>query len=76
MALVAAPTPKTGTLRHGLPASFKKEGVVYAITFDMDIEQLRIHYGARDHIHVVVGPWPPGFGPCERGRQEVSLRPI
>jgi len=32
-------------MRNGLPASFKKEGVVYAIAFDMDIEQLRIHYG-------------------------------
>lgn len=37
--------PRTGTLRPGLPPSFKKEGVVYAITFDMDIEQLRIHDG-------------------------------
>jgi virulence-associated protein VapD len=45
MSLVATPTPKTGALRHGLPAPFKKEGVVYAIAFDMDIEQLRIHYG-------------------------------
>ena len=45
MSLVAAPTPKAGSLRHGLPAPFKKEGVVYAIAFDMDIEQLRIHYG-------------------------------
>jgi virulence-associated protein VapD len=37
----ARPTP----IRHGLPASFKREGVVYAIAFDMDIEQLRVHYG-------------------------------
>lgn len=35
------PTP----IRPGLPASFKREGVVYAIAFDMDIEQLRTHYG-------------------------------
>jgi len=28
-----------------MPASFKKEGVVYAIAFDMDIDQLRTHYG-------------------------------
>jgi virulence-associated protein VapD len=28
-----------------LPPAFKKEGVVYAIAFDMDIEQLRVHYG-------------------------------
>src|SRR5205823_14141806 len=27
------------------PASFKNAGVVYAIAFDMDIEQLRRHYG-------------------------------
>jgi virulence-associated protein VapD len=45
MSLVATPTPKAGSLRHGLPAPFKKDGVVYAIAFDMDIEQLRIHYG-------------------------------
>jgi virulence-associated protein VapD len=29
-----------------LPATFQKEGTVYAIAFDMDIEKLRIHYGA------------------------------
>src|SRR5215207_4400402 len=45
MSVVATPIPKAGSLRHGLPAPFKKEGVVYAIAFDMDIEQLRIHYG-------------------------------
>jgi virulence-associated protein VapD len=28
-----------------MPPTFKKEGVVYAIAFDMDIDQLRIHYG-------------------------------
>ena len=45
---MAVATPKdarAGSIRHGLPASFKKEGVVYAIAFDMDVEQLRIHYG-------------------------------
>jgi virulence-associated protein VapD len=37
---------KSGAIaRPGLPPSFKKEGVVYAIAFDMDIDQLRIHYG-------------------------------
>jgi virulence-associated protein VapD len=36
---------RTSTLRHGLPAQIKREGTVYAIAFDMDIEQLRIHYG-------------------------------
>jgi hypothetical protein len=40
MSLVATPTPKTSSLRPGFPAPFKKEGVVYAIAFDMDIEQL------------------------------------
>jgi virulence-associated protein VapD len=33
------------SIRHGLPASFKREATVYAIAFDMDIEQLRVHYG-------------------------------
>ena len=32
-------------IRPGLPAPFKRETTVYAIAFDMDIEQLRIHYG-------------------------------
>jgi virulence-associated protein VapD len=45
VAVVAAKDPRTGSIRHGLPASFKREGVVYAIAFDMDIEQLRVHYG-------------------------------
>src|SRR5207253_8915975 len=31
--------------RTNLPPSFKREGTVYAIAFDMDIEQLRVHYG-------------------------------
>src|SRR5437660_4378534 len=45
---MAAPVVReapSSTTRHGLPASFKREGTVYAIAFDMDIEQLRIHYG-------------------------------
>jgi len=37
--------PRSSTVRAGLPPTFKKEGVVYAIAFDMDIDQLRIHYG-------------------------------
>lgn len=36
---------RSSPLRHGLPLSFKREGTVYAIAFDMDIEQLRVHYG-------------------------------
>ena len=36
--------PRTSPIRTGLPG-FKREGIVYAIAFDMDIEQLRIHYG-------------------------------
>jgi virulence-associated protein VapD len=36
---------RTNPIRAGLPPTFKREGVVYAIAFDMDIEQLRIHYG-------------------------------
>ena len=42
---VATREARSGSMRHGMPASFKKEGVVYAIAFDMDIEQLRVHYG-------------------------------
>jgi virulence-associated protein VapD len=45
MAAITAREVRPGTLRPGLPASFKREGTVYAIAFDMDIEQLRAHYG-------------------------------
>ncbi len=36
---------RTASIRPGLPPSFKREGTLYAIAFDMDIEQLRVHYG-------------------------------
>jgi virulence-associated protein VapD len=45
---VAASTARDArpsSIRHGFPASFKREATVYAIAFDMDIEQLRVHYG-------------------------------
>lgn len=45
MTVVTARDVRPSPIRHGLPAPFKKEGVVYAVAFDMDIEQLRIHYG-------------------------------
>jgi virulence-associated protein VapD len=45
MAATATRDARSAPIRQGLPASFKKEGVVYAIAFDMDIEQLRVHYG-------------------------------
>jgi virulence-associated protein VapD len=46
MPLAPARQPRTaGTLRPGLPNSFKREATVYAIAFDMDIDQLRVHYG-------------------------------
>ena len=45
MAVTAARETRSGTLRHGLPASFKRGATVYAIAFDMDTEQLRVHYG-------------------------------
>ncbi len=32
-------------IRQGLPGEFRKGGRVYAIAFDMDIEQLRTQYG-------------------------------
>jgi virulence-associated protein VapD len=32
-------------VKPGLPPSFKREGVVFAVAFDMDIEQLQVHYG-------------------------------
>jgi len=45
MAIVAERETRSSPIRPGLPASFKREGTVYAIAFDMDIDQLRIHYG-------------------------------
>lgn len=33
------------SIRTGLPPSFQRENTVYAIAFDMDIEQLRTNYG-------------------------------
>jgi virulence-associated protein VapD len=43
--MTAATRERGGTVRQGLPGEVRKEGRVYAIAFDMDIEQLRVHYG-------------------------------
>jgi len=40
--IVREPSPQ---VRQGLPGDFRKEGIVYAIAFDMDIEALRANYG-------------------------------
>jgi len=45
MAAILARDTRPTSIRHGFPASFKREGTVYAIAFDLDIEQLRVHYG-------------------------------
>ncbi len=45
MATATTKEPRAGTSRPALPPSFKREGTVYAIAFDMDVEQLRVHYG-------------------------------
>ncbi|WP_439621523.1 virulence factor [Gemmata sp.] len=45
MAVAPVRDARSTPLRHGLPGSFKREGTVYAIAFDMDVEQLRVHYG-------------------------------
>src|SRR5438132_11562528 len=45
MAATTARDARSSSIRHGLPASFKREGTVYAVAFDIDIDQLRIHYG-------------------------------
>jgi len=39
------PQPVFVPLRQALPPPFKRESTVYAITFDLDVESLRIHYG-------------------------------
>ena len=45
MSVVTAREARPSLIRPGLPASFKRQGTVYAIAFDMDIDQMRIHYG-------------------------------
>lgn len=45
MSVATAKGTRAISSRQGLPPSFKKEGVVYAIAFDLDIDQLRLHYG-------------------------------
>ena len=45
MASVTTREVRPSPVKQGLPASFKREGVVYAIAFDMDIEALRANYG-------------------------------
>ncbi|HJZ90166.1 MAG TPA: virulence factor [Gemmataceae bacterium] len=45
MATATIRETRPSPIRTGLPTDFKREGTVYAIAFDMDIEQLRIHYG-------------------------------
>lgn len=46
MSTAAIREPRSSPIRSGLPNDFKPDGTVYAIAFDMDIEQLRVHYGA------------------------------
>jgi virulence-associated protein VapD len=45
MAVATVRELRSGSIRQGFPPSFKREGTVYAIAFDLDIEQLRVHYG-------------------------------
>ena len=45
MAVATVKPVRTDAARLRFPPSFKNEGVVYAIAFDMDIEQLRLHCG-------------------------------
>jgi virulence-associated protein VapD len=45
MTAATIPQSRSNPVRPGPPPAFKREGVVYAIAFDMDIEQLRVHYG-------------------------------
>ncbi len=45
MATATIKEPRSAPARSNLPAAFKREGTVYAIAFDMDIELLRMHYG-------------------------------
>jgi virulence-associated protein VapD len=42
---IAALKESLPQIRQGLPGEFRRVGQVYAIAFDMDIEQLRTNYG-------------------------------
>jgi virulence-associated protein VapD len=42
---VGIATPAESPIRQGFPAPFRRSTTVYAIAFDMDIEQLRTNYG-------------------------------
>src|SRR5438445_8159794 len=44
MSQTLAPLPES-KFQYGLPPSFRRTTTVYAIAFDMDIEQLRANYG-------------------------------
>ena len=39
------PSPSAAPIRQDFPPSFRRAATVYAIAFDMDIEQPRTHYG-------------------------------
>jgi virulence-associated protein VapD len=45
MATATIKEPRSAPARSNFPPAFKRDGTVYAIAFDMDIELLRIHYG-------------------------------
>lgn len=45
MATTLARPARAEGIRTGFPPDFKKEGVVYAIAFDLEIDLLRAHYG-------------------------------
>lgn len=45
MATTAVLDARSTPAKPGLPPVFKREGVVYAIAFDLDIEQVRLYYG-------------------------------
>jgi virulence-associated protein VapD len=45
MAATSIRDPRSSSPRLGLPAAFKRESTMYAISFDMDVEQLRANYG-------------------------------
>jgi virulence-associated protein VapD len=45
MSVVTVREVRSSPVQLGLPPAFKRDGIVYAIAFDMDIEQLRVHFG-------------------------------
>jgi predicted RNase H-like HicB family nuclease len=74
MTTVTIKEPRLTTLRPGLPPAAKKEGTVNAIAFDMDVEQLRVHYGDPRVHRAALSWWAVSTGARNANQTEYDLR--